>query len=151
MQCSLAARLLFIGISNFCDDGGRMPVSPKSLRLWVFPGDDISTPDVEAMLGELASSEFGPPLIELYAGKRYLEVTGWDRSQKVEKPYYQFPDRNGVIRPDWRGRPAVSFGCRQKPTPDEIVAMVAHEQTVRAANRVADPTAPGTCVISVVG
>jgi hypothetical protein len=81
-----------------------MPVSPKSLRLWVFPGDDISTPDVEAMLGELASSEFGPPLIELYAGKRYLEVTGWDRSQKVEKPYYQFPDRNGVIRPDWRGR-----------------------------------------------
>jgi hypothetical protein len=28
-ECSMPARLLFIGLWNFCDDGGRMPYSPK--------------------------------------------------------------------------------------------------------------------------
>jgi hypothetical protein len=50
----------------------------------IFPGDDISTADVEGMLGELSSNE----LIDVYAveGRRYLQVAGWARDQKINRP-----------------------------------------------------------------
>jgi len=50
-ECTLGARLLFMGMWNFADDEGRMENSPKRLKMQIFPGDDI---DVTALVGELA-------------------------------------------------------------------------------------------------
>jgi hypothetical protein len=93
------ARLVFIGLWNFCDDAGRMPLSIRAMRMRIFPGDDVSSEAVEAMLDELRSDALGPPLIETYAvnGAAYLQIAGWTRDQKVNRPTYQFPDRHGRV------------------------------------------------------
>ena len=53
------ARLLFIGLWNFSDDYGRMPFSPKKIKMLVFPGDDV---DVSSCLEELSRED----LIRVY-------------------------------------------------------------------------------------
>lgn len=88
MECSALARLLFIGIWNFCDDAGNHPMSAKTLKALVFPGDDITSAQVEGMLGELQSNG----LISLYehSSKQYLHVNGWHH-QKIDRPTYKHP------------------------------------------------------------
>lgn len=83
MECSTNARLLFIGIWNFCDDAGRHPMTPKQLKALVFPADAFSPSDVQGMLDELSTNG----LIEPYAvdGKEYFKVTGWQH-QKIDRP-----------------------------------------------------------------
>jgi hypothetical protein len=88
MSCTPLARLLFIGIWNFCDDGGNHPMSPRTIKALVFPGDDITVESVDGLLGELKSSN----LIALYSadGKTYLHVRGW-RHQKIDKRTFKYP------------------------------------------------------------
>lgn len=83
MECSTEARLLFIGLWNFCDDAGRHPMSPKRIKAEIFPGDDFSASDVHRMLDELAENG----LIEYYAVDdiEYFQVTGWHH-QKIDRP-----------------------------------------------------------------
>lgn len=88
MNCSPTARLLFIGLWNFCDDAGNHVASPKTIKANVFPGDDISSADVQRLLDELSSNE----LIAYYSheNKDFLHVTGWHH-QKIDKPTYKHP------------------------------------------------------------
>ncbi|VVM43670.1 hypothetical protein PS623_00385 [Pseudomonas fluorescens] len=88
MECSAMARLLFIGMWNFCDDAGNHPMSPKTLKALVFPGDDITALAVEALLAELVENR----LITLYeaASKQYLHVNGWHH-QKIDRPTVKHP------------------------------------------------------------
>lgn len=88
MECSTTARLLFIGMLNFCDDGGNHPASAKRLKAQVFPSDDITTADIEKMVSELVSTG----LISEYSAedRDYWHVTGWHH-QKIEKPTYKHP------------------------------------------------------------
>lgn len=88
MSCSPLARLLFIGVWNFCDDGGNHPMSPRTIKALVFPGDDITTESVDRLLGELASAN----LIAMYhtEGKTYLHVQGW-KHQKIDKRTFKYP------------------------------------------------------------
>ena len=88
MACRPLARLLFIGLWNFCDDGGNHPLSPRTIKALVFPGDDITTDEVSELLGELEGSE----LTKSYtvAGKLYVHVLGW-RHQKIEKKNFKYP------------------------------------------------------------
>lgn len=83
IECSTNARLLFIGLWNFCDDAGRHSWSPRQIRAQVFPGDDFTTDDVLRMLDELSTND----LIRRYVvdGKEYLYVTGWHH-QKIDRP-----------------------------------------------------------------
>lgn len=83
MECSPNARLLFIGLWNFCDDAGRHPLTPKQIKALIFPADDFSASNVRDMIDELASNG----LLRLYAvdGKEYLQVTGWTH-QKIDRP-----------------------------------------------------------------
>ena len=83
MECSPTARLLFIGIWNFCDDNGRHPFMPKQIKALVFPGDDFSADTIRRMLDELSSNG----LISVYTieNKDFLQVTGWHH-QKIDKP-----------------------------------------------------------------
>lgn len=92
MECSTNARLLFIGLWNFCDDTGRHPASPKQIKALVFPADDFSAEDVRRMLDELASHD----LLSFYTvdGKEFFHITGW-RHQKIDRPQdpkYPGPD-----------------------------------------------------------
>lgn len=88
MECSPLARLLFIGIWNFCDDGGNHPDAEKTLKALIFPGDDIDSASVRRLLDELSEHR----LLTFYErdGKRYLHVNGW-RHQKIERPTFKFP------------------------------------------------------------
>ena len=96
MECSPTARLLFIGLWNFCDDGGNHPASTKTLKAEVFPGDDISASAVQQLVAELVAQGL---LIEYQsAGKAYWHVTGWHH-QKIEKPTIKFPAPPGNPQP----------------------------------------------------
>lgn len=88
VDCSPIARLLFIGMWNFCDDAGNHPASAKTLKMEVFPGDDITTAEVQCMVDEIINAG----LIVEYAaeGRQYWHVTGWHH-QKIEKPNYKHP------------------------------------------------------------
>lgn len=110
MECSPIARLLFIGLWNFCDDAGNHVASAKTVKAEIFPGDDISSTDVQGMLDELSSNS----LIAFYTkgDKEYLHVTGWRKHQKIDKPTYKHPafsedDRRAVDEaspPEGNGR-----------------------------------------------
>ena len=88
MECSPLARLLFIGVWNFCDDAGNHPLSSKTLKALVFPGDDITSAKVGELLAELSTNG----LIDLYevSGKEYLHVNGW-KHQKIDRPTIKHP------------------------------------------------------------
>ena len=88
MSCRPMARLLFIGLWNFCDDGGNHPLAPRTIKALVFPGDDITTEEVSNLLGELEGAE----LIQSYwvNGKNYFHVCGW-KHQKIEKKNFKYP------------------------------------------------------------
>lgn len=89
MDCSQLARLLFIGLWNFCDDGGNHPASPRTLKAEIFPGDDISSDTVQALVDELIHQSL---VIEYESKeKRYWHVTGWFRHQKIDKSTYRYP------------------------------------------------------------
>lgn len=90
MECSPTARLCFIGLWNFCDDAGNHVASAKTIKAEIFPGDDISSSDVQVMLDELSSNS----LIAFYTSgdKEYLHVTGWRKHQKIDKPTFKHPD-----------------------------------------------------------
>ena len=91
MECSLSARLMFIGMWNFADDAGRLPLSPKSIKAQIFPSDDISLDTIRGMIDELSKN--GLVLIYSIEDKEYLEITGWShqRIDKPQKPKYPAP------------------------------------------------------------
>jgi hypothetical protein len=106
MECSTNARLLFIGLWNFCDDAGRMPLSPKRIKAQVFPSDDIVAEDVRRMIDELSANG----LLRLYEvdGKEFLAVTGWHH-QKIDRPQKsQIPDPPDPNSPN--GRRTIGVG-----------------------------------------
>lgn len=88
VECSPIARLLFIGMWNFCDDAGNHPASAKTIKMQVFPGDDIAISEIQAMVDQLVSNG----LLKKYSAddKDYLHVTGWHH-QKIEKPNFKHP------------------------------------------------------------
>ena len=88
VECSPIARLLFVGMWNFCDDGGNHPASAKTLKMQIFPGDDIAASQIESYISELLSSG----LLSEYAaeGRKYWHVTGW-KHQKIDRPSYKHP------------------------------------------------------------
>ena len=87
VECSPIARLLFIGMWNFCDDGGNHPASHKTLKMQIFPGDDISISQIESIVRAFAGwIDIGihckwPPI---------LERDGMEAS-KIERPSYKYP------------------------------------------------------------
>lgn len=91
-ECSPTARLLFIGLWNFCDDGGVHPDSPKRIKMEIFPADDLTVADIGRMVDELIQHG----LLQRYSvdGESYLHVTGWSKHQKVDKPNFRYPSPN---------------------------------------------------------
>lgn len=88
VECSPNARLMFIGLWNFCDDGGVHPAQLKKLKMQIFPGDDFTTADMAGMVAELISNKL---MIEYEVdGASYWYVTGWHH-QKIDRPSKKYP------------------------------------------------------------
>jgi len=83
MECSTNARLLFIGMWNFCDDDGRISFSCKQLKAQIFPADDISSESIRGMIDELSTN--GLIICYEVENKHYLQVTGWHH-QRIDRP-----------------------------------------------------------------
>lgn len=125
MECSRNARLLFLGLWNFCDDKGRHTWKPKQCRAEVFPGDDdLSDNDVLNMLTELVDNG----LIARYEvdGQEYFYVTGWSH-QRIDKPQkakYPPPFQEcyendmGTFPPDTIGKDRIGKDSVEDPPPD---------------------------------
>ena len=80
-ECSLSARLLFIGTWNFADDAGNLDRSPKQIKARVFPLDVI---DCEPLLQELIDQGL---LIEyLVNEKLFLHINGFTKHQIINRP-----------------------------------------------------------------
>ena len=90
VECSMIARLLFIGMWNFCDDGGIHVADCRRLKMEIFPGDDILAIDVQKLVDELVLAK----LLYEYevGGQKYWQVTGWSH-QKIDKPSFKHPKR----------------------------------------------------------
>jgi len=88
MNCSPIARLLFIGLWNFCDDAGNYVASAKTIKANVFPGDDILSSSIQELLDELSSN--GLIVYYSFENKDFLHVTGWHH-QKIDRPTYKHP------------------------------------------------------------
>jgi hypothetical protein len=94
---SPTCRLLFIGMWLFCDDAGIHPASTRQLKMEVFPGDDVTTKQLQEMVDELLrvgllSSYEVTDETEVHT---YWKVTGWHH-QKIERPRYQYPQQNST-------------------------------------------------------
>lgn len=94
VECTPIARLLFVGMWNFCDDGGNHPASVKTLKMEVFPGDDITQESISNMIRELIANRL---IVEYEAkDKLFWHVTGWNH-QKIDRPNYKHPAYPGLI------------------------------------------------------
>ncbi len=83
IDCAPMTRLLFIGLWNFADDHGVQPLRPRTIRMQVFPGDEIDNDAVCAMIDELAARN----LVHVYEveGVEYLAVVDWALHHRVGK------------------------------------------------------------------
>lgn len=110
LECSTNARLLFIGLWNFCDDAGRHPMREKQIKAEVFPADDFTVDDITGMLDELSANDLITPY--LVDGKGYFQVNGWhhQRIDKPQDPKYPGMDQadsgndRGILPPDRIGK-----------------------------------------------
>ncbi|EJF73138.1 hypothetical protein A462_04876 [Pseudomonas sp. Ag1] len=112
MECQALTRLLFIGIWNFCDDGGNHPDSEKTIKARVFPGDEISSSSIRRMLDELSSN--GLLAFYEHSGKRYLHVCGWEH-QRIDKPTFKYPEFLPALTVDKPQPGEAGNGTDQKP------------------------------------
>lgn len=103
VEMSPIARLLFIGLWNFCDDGGNHPASARTLKMEVFPGDDFTAEQIGLWIEEMKNAGL---IVEYQADNRtYWHVTGWHH-QKIEKPNYKHPAPEFADRSATSRRPA---------------------------------------------
>lgn len=80
-ECSMSARLLFIGIWNFADDNGNLQRSAKKVKMQVFPADAV---DCEPLIQELIAHGM---LIEYsVSGDLFLHIKGFKKHQVINRP-----------------------------------------------------------------
>jgi hypothetical protein len=106
VPCSPFARLLFIGLGVEADDKGIFEWKPVTLKMSIFPGDNV---DVAALLAELVEAD-SIRRFEV-AGRAYGAIRNFRKFQKPKTPnsvhpmpndiaeYVAFP-RNGEMHAD---------------------------------------------------
>lgn len=104
VECSTNARLMFVGLWNFCDDAGIHPASTKRVKMELFPGDDFTQEQIQGWVDELLAVD----LLRQYEvdGQSFWIVTGWHH-QKIESPSYRHPKPPGFAERSTNGRRTV--------------------------------------------
>jgi hypothetical protein len=98
-ECSLSARLLFIGLWTFADDEGRMEYAPARIRMQIFPCGSVTLLKVREFIRELTEHS----LIRVYVvdGKEYLSIPNFTKHQKINRPTpSKLPPPSGAITED---------------------------------------------------
>lgn len=85
-SCSPMTRLLFIGLGTEADDNGIFEWRPRSLKLRLFPGDNV---EVQEMLDELVSA--GLVMGFTAEGKMFGAIKDFKKVQRPQKPRAQWP------------------------------------------------------------
>ena len=80
-ECSLSARLLFIGMLNFADDNGNQANSAKRLKNQVFPADVL---DTQPLLDELIAQ--GVVIEYSVSDQKFLHIKGFRTHQVINRP-----------------------------------------------------------------
>ena len=83
-QCSMEARLVFIGLFTIADDEGRLKDLPKKLAGEIFPHDEIGPTEMCIWLDELENAH----CIERYAHENahFLHIPQWSVHQRIAHP-----------------------------------------------------------------
>lgn len=84
IRCSMPARLLFIGVLNFCDDAANIEDSSLQLKVKIFPGDSFTVAEIDAMVQE--HIDVGLSVRYEVQGRRYLHVVSFHKHQKPDHP-----------------------------------------------------------------
>ena len=96
MDCSPLARLLFIGLWNYCDDAGIHPASIKRIKAEVFPSDNFSMNDIRQWVDELIQTRL---IFEYILDEEaYWIVTGWKKHQRIDRPTYRHPQPQSQLK-----------------------------------------------------
>lgn len=119
------ARLLFIGLWNFCDDHGYFWDEPLRIKLQVLPMDDC---DIPALLTLLVQSHLLTEL-ETTTGKRAFLITHFKDHQKVQHPadskiqplisriLMNPHESSRVLTPEWKGKEGKGIEGKGKESP----------------------------------
>jgi hypothetical protein len=91
VSCSPFARLLALAIRGECDDQGVFEWKPITIKMRLFPADDV---DVSALLAELVDTN--QVLAFEHDGKAYGLVRNFRKFQRPQKPnaIFPLPDRH---------------------------------------------------------
>lgn len=121
-ECSLGARLLFIGMLNFADDNGNLQRSSKKIKMQVFPADSI---DCEPLLAEL----FAHGVLREYSvnNEKFIHISGFRKHQVINRPsatnipHIQLTEdsvsAHGVVTEGREGKGVEGKGKEEKHTP----------------------------------
>jgi len=148
IDCAAMTRLLFLGLWNFADSFGVLPLRPRTIRLQVFPGDPLDDTAVRAMIDELVTRG----LVRIYGvdEAEYLEVVDWRQIQRVGKRarrrYPGDPSRpDPVPEPVQAALPAAAPEAPPSEPPPAVSAVVAKWRQVvgRALRRMLPNGPPG--------
>ncbi len=86
VECSFAARLFVIAVRNETDDNGIFEWKPKTLKMKLFPADNI---DLEPLLAELIDTK---QVMKFEVnGIYYGMVRNFQKYQRPEKPKFLYP------------------------------------------------------------
>jgi uncharacterized phage protein (TIGR02220 family) len=80
-ECSVSARLLFIGLWNFADDSGSICGSSRQLKALVFPCDNF---ELEPLLSELVNKNLIIPFS--VDNKNYYYIKNFTKHQSINRP-----------------------------------------------------------------
>lgn len=80
VQCSFAARLLFIGLWNFADDNGNLERSSEEIKMQIFPGDNV---DCETLLMELITQ--GVVIEYSVNARKFLHIRNFLKHQVINR------------------------------------------------------------------
>ena len=80
-ECSMSARLFFVGTWNFADDNGNLVRSAKKLKMQIFPADML---DCEPLIQELL--EIGVIVEYVVGADKYLHIKGFKKHQVINRP-----------------------------------------------------------------
>lgn len=151
-ECSVSARLLFIGTWNFADDYGNLDRSAKQIKARIFPLDSINC---EPLIQELLAQKL---LVEYEVeGKKYLHIQGFAKHQVINRPSKPgvpaFDQAHATLREDSVRTPAGREGKggegkgRKGPAPAEPVAgldLVSWERWVKYRSEIRKPIKPAS-------
>lgn len=136
VELSAFARLLFIGIWNFCDDDGRMVYSPKRIKMQIFPSDSL---DCSELIGEIR----GKSLVDVYSVEdvEYLQVVGFTKHQKVDKrtpsklpPSPNPPESPRIVPTEGNGMEGIKEGngCREMTHSEKLLRECINDEDKQA-------------------